>query len=222
MRTLLREGDYIHFYAEQRHWAVNAADHSVLFIIRFYQMDEEFLRQQMRREVERQMGARRPTLAPLTLGWVHQAIANRSVDEPDEVHDKVGLARLLTALRQPPFSDPRREISTIVENAGYRGMKIAETEGWLSSLEASHGKASKKDLAEIAKLYGVESFLLYSFLFPGKAWGSSVSRCVHPTPLMEVNRPVVGEAPWRLESNFRFAAMMVFGRLVGNHLDFSR
>jgi hypothetical protein len=39
---------------------------------------------------------------------------------------------------------------------------------------------------------------------------------------MEVNRPVVGEAPWRLESNFRFAAMMVFGRLVGNHLDFSR
>ena len=103
LRTLLQEGDFIPFYAEQPHSAASYSGRARLLIVRSYQLDDDFMRQKMRTEVEQQKSARYLQLTSLTLGWMRQAIESRSVDNPDRVYDNVGLARLVKSLRVPPI-----------------------------------------------------------------------------------------------------------------------
>lgn len=169
MRTALKKGDFMHFYAEQRHCAVSLAAKSRLFIIRFYQMDEHFIRQRMRREVEirHESHGHAAVLSRLTLGWVYQAIESETVEVPDRVYDKVGLARFLSALREAGFLGPSRELLDVLPSHGVKPEDLIKKRDWLSALEESRDQALIDQLPDIAKVYGVETFLLYNFLFPG-------------------------------------------------------
>jgi hypothetical protein len=167
IRTTLRPGDFMHFYAEQRHRAVGVARKSSLFIIRFYQMDEHFIRQKMRREVEKQIQPRgkTPPLQRLTLGWLQQVIESRTVDTPDHVYDKVGLARFLTSLWQQGFLANRDHLG-LLQRAHVEGAELHRMEERLKAIEQARAEVSAEELPRLARLYGVEPFLLDNLLYP--------------------------------------------------------
>ena len=53
-----------------------------------------------------------------------------------------------------------------MQKGGIEPRHLGHKQKWLEALEQSHGEVLKTQLSDIAELYGVEPFLLYSFLFP--------------------------------------------------------
>jgi hypothetical protein len=56
-------------------------------------------------------------------------------------------------------------VSTLVDRAGHRDIKITEKETWLNAVEEARGEALKNN-KELAKIYAVEPMLFHGFLYP--------------------------------------------------------
>ena len=166
IRTTIKAGGYIHFYAEQPHSAWCLGDKARLFIIRFNQLDQKGTRQAMRQEVEETLNEKREKragLSFLTRRWLLQAITRPALTEKDILQDKIGLARLLESLRRAEGRTP----DVLARRSGVDKAKVKDIEDKIEHLEEASLPLECDDLVWLAKAYGVERMLFENFFSPG-------------------------------------------------------
>jgi quercetin dioxygenase-like cupin family protein len=149
--TLIGAGEYVHFWAEQKHMVVPRESDTLMLIIRLYQAGATDTRQEMRREVDLLNPAK--PLSNLTHWWVRQVMASRPQKAASYVRDRIGLARLL------------KRMSKYNEKRGFRPREataIAKMREW----ENADRAATVANLPEIGASYDIQEFLLSHYLYP--------------------------------------------------------
>jgi quercetin dioxygenase-like cupin family protein len=96
----LREGEFMHYYAEQRHGAVAAGKSGAeLFIVRVFHVDGQGTRQaisqQLRAELTKNDASGPPTFSRHALDWIHQVLPAYRGQPAGEIKDLLGIRRFL-------------------------------------------------------------------------------------------------------------------------------
>ena len=180
LRAKLRQGEAIHFHAEQTHSAINLSENNPahLFIIRFYQMETTPnsrrlpTRQQMRRDLRHYFGHNCGQLAAPVRAWVLQALTHRSgprggqEKEPDFIQDRLGLARMVRLLPKPRSGPERTFLNRV---GGLVNCEYREWGAFLKDIETGELKFPKVALEYLCDLHErrVYDMLFLRFLFPG-------------------------------------------------------
>lgn len=172
-------GSMTHFYAEQTHSAHNVSTGEAhLFIIRFYQRGVPGTRQEMRRGLWGALDKWSESairLQDVPWGWILEAAAGRSVRRlsrepaaqegiPQELLNRLGLARLLKRLPAPPVGRAR----AFLRKAKGKDQKPCDSlQEWLWRLETNREIVATTLVPEICELFGVFDLLIWEFVFPG-------------------------------------------------------
>jgi quercetin dioxygenase-like cupin family protein len=171
VHTDLNPGDYVHFYADQRHTATNIGDGAAeVFVIRNYMIAEGGPRRQLLQHAERfdhaLLHARKDkhTIRGLYkegVGrWITQTVRALSgvVDESGTIRDSIGLARQLE--RMGWYGRKLHRAAT----HDTKQLPLARYEEIMAGFFKQPG--TKADLDHLSSLCKVPPPLLYTFMFP--------------------------------------------------------
>jgi quercetin dioxygenase-like cupin family protein len=176
----LKDGDYAHYYADQRHAAKNVGDQrAAIFIIRFYQVAISGFRGSREEFVEgletlyQDIGTPRSTRrASHLLARVIDEFKPRLHTSPEqsdfdslEVADRFGLAKLLRLISE---GDTQRSDGASLQQLADRAerLKLPYKRSRIDRLHNGTAPVKAREFALLAKLYNVKPFLFVHFLFP--------------------------------------------------------
>lgn len=182
LRNRLESGDYIHFYSEESHSAWNiGASVAKVFLIRFYQFisGQRSSRNELAEELTtllRALGTKdtKKRSAHLIARVVESLGSgsepfDMSVDRRvgHEVVDRFGLARLLRLICSSNFQGGSKALSLaqLANRAKEHGLK-GFSRSRIDRMQNGFAQVRRQELRELARLYQVEPFLFYNFLYP--------------------------------------------------------
>jgi|GEM_PF-5685470 len=184
LRAQLKTHDYIHFYSEQEHCALNVSDHE----------DAEFLVVRLKRssrrstlvESLRARSAKRSitsTARQELLASVDPRSANRSGEEVG-VLDRSGFGRLLQLLCNDSFREDakRLTLNTIAKRA--KDFKPVFSRARIDRMHHGMSTVPQEELLTLASIYDVHPTLLYDFCFPAYR-GAIAVRCQPGEPPLQ-------------------------------------
>ena len=165
----LSAGDYLHFYAEQRHGVTNPLSRRAqVLVIRFYQIErsgtrDEHIRQIRQTRHDRNVTRRvfREMVAMLTPTDLREVELSTG-----EVRDRSGLGRLLQLLTTERFRGAGQQLSVRQLSDRMRRQKRPRTASKIDRMHHGQAAVSADELELIADVYGTEPLLLYEFLYP--------------------------------------------------------
>ena len=151
--TELNTGDFIHFYAEQKHSArrLNKQGDCELFVVRFYHAEGRQTRQTLWADVERSLSSPPEIHAQLPRHgalWIRQMLPRPWLDAA--APDVLGLTRFLQRWRR----------------AQARLSPTDETRAENQELELEMSWPADAPLAQLQQFYGIDHFLLRHFSYP--------------------------------------------------------
>ena len=158
--TQLKAGDFIHFYAEQRHIVENHDRNSAaeLFIVRFYQLAHQGTRQAILRAIEADLRQKKP-LSCEAEGWLRQMLPIYRVTTTNEIRDRLALARFLERWNDRPQAIP-------VSEQRARAKELGITTEQLDLIESGENPGTNLALRAVAHIYDADQFLLANFRYP--------------------------------------------------------
>jgi hypothetical protein len=146
LRTTLRSGEFMHYYAEQRHSAFNVGDRPAeLFVVRFYQVATTGTRQAIWTSLQQALRANDPRDAFVpaeALSWFLQMIPTYATRLVGAIQDVLGLDRFLE-----------------------RWLEVLGKED-LSTASIVPPIANQLRIVDLSKRYGIPEYVLYSFAQP--------------------------------------------------------
>ena len=181
LRARLNVEDYLHFYAEHEHCALNASNEPAeMFIVRF---------QRSKRRAELVDGLRlrkpKPSVAAAARRGFLSVIAPQppwAPGEPpsDRVVDRAGLGRFLQLVCESRF---RAEARLTLEELAARGAPFGISRARFDRIHHGLSPVSQDDLLILAEIYELEPMLLYDFLCP--ALRTAIAVRSRPDPHVE-------------------------------------
>jgi len=174
----VRQGEFIHFYAEQRHAAWNPSNETArVFVIRFYALvDSE--------DPEREVYAK--TIAQPYKEWssgfahrvstemglslmryrdkVHSYTGDTTDELPSEVEDRIGLGRLLELSTKGKHNKDGINISLSSLAASSRNRSLNYSRSKFDRIHQGRSPVPTNELKELASVYELEPVLLYHYL----------------------------------------------------------
>jgi quercetin dioxygenase-like cupin family protein len=144
VRTRLGPGEFMHYYAEQRHSAIAVQGRAELLIVRVFHVGRDDTRQAISRHLLDALadaGPGTPTFSQRALQWIRQVLPNYRARLTNEINDVLGFKRFLECCPVPA------------------GLDVVG----LSDGLAGPGRLT---LAEISATYDIKDFLLAGFAQP--------------------------------------------------------
>jgi len=179
LRVKLDEGDFIQFDAEQLHSAWNYSNVAArMFIVRFVQ-PHSGTRLNFFKELKASKHSDRfkKRIIEETRSSVWSKIERQQAGKAKEIYDRYGLGRFLELVSSESFRGTERVKLTFDEL--YNRSKAAGydcSRSKLARLQYGETQIKKKEIPILAKIYDIESILLYDFLFPAFKYAIAVRK----------------------------------------------